>query len=110
MKINLCSKADFKTNNMLEVTHSGHSYLIAKVNDDFFVVDNMCSHENSELILGCLKDISIKCSLHGSYFDLRTGEPLNESIVRHGPFVTNSEREMKQVMLDYHNGKMGELI
>tara|TARA_B100000401_G_C52730266_1_gene683178 strand:- start:312 stop:569 length:258 start_codon:yes stop_codon:yes gene_type:complete len=63
---------------MLEVTHSGHSYLIAKVNDDFFVVDNMCSHENSELILGCLKDISIKCSLHGSYFDLRTGEPLNE--------------------------------
>ncbi len=78
MKINLCSKADFKTNNMLEVTHSGHSYLIAKVNDDFFVVDNMCSHENSELILGCLKDISIKCSLHGSYFDLRTGEPLNE--------------------------------
>jgi len=78
VKINLCSKADFKTNNMLEVTHSGHSYLIAKVNDDFFVVDNMCSHENSELILGCLKDISIKCSLHGSYFDLRTGEPLNE--------------------------------
>ena len=62
---------------MLEVTHSGHSYLIAKVNDDFFVVDT-CGHENSELILGCLKDISIKCSPHGSYFDLRTGEPLNE--------------------------------
>ena len=40
MKINLCSKADFKTNNMLEVTHSGHSYLIAKVNDDFFYSSN----------------------------------------------------------------------
>ena len=48
-------------------------------------------------------------SSNGSYLVL-TGEPLNESIVRHGPFVTNSEGEMKQVMLDYHNGKMGELI
>jgi nitrite reductase/ring-hydroxylating ferredoxin subunit len=41
---------------MLEVIHEEHSYLIAKVNEEYFVVDNMCSHENSELILGCLKD------------------------------------------------------
>ena len=37
------------------------------------------------------------------------GEPLNEPVVRHGPFVTNTEGEMKQAMLDYQNGKMGEL-
>ncbi len=47
-------------------------------------------------------------STEGSYLVL-AGEPLNEPVVRHGPFVTNTEGEMKQAMLDYQNGKMGEL-
>jgi len=76
--ITLCTKDDFNENNMLEVIHENHSYLVAKVDEEYFAVDNMCSHENSELILGCLKDKTIKCSLHGSYFDLETGKPLNE--------------------------------
>ncbi len=78
MIITLCTKDDFNENNMLEVIHENHSYLVAKVDKEYFAVDNMCSHENSELILGCLKDKTIKCSLHGSYFDLETGKPLNE--------------------------------
>jgi len=76
--ITLFTKDDFNENNMLEVIHENHSYLVAKVDKEYFAVDNMCSHENSELILGCLKDKTIKCSLHGSYFDLETGKPLNE--------------------------------
>ena len=47
-------------------------------------------------------------SNNGSYLVL-AGKPLNEPIVRYGPFVTNSESEMKQAMLDYQNGKMGVL-
>ena len=47
-------------------------------------------------------------SSNGSYLVL-AGEPLNESVIRHGPFVTNSEDEMKQAMFDYQNGKMGVL-
>ena len=47
-------------------------------------------------------------STEGSYLVL-AGEPLNEPVIRHGPFVTNTEGEMKQAMLDYQNGKMGEL-
>lgn len=78
MIITLCTKDDFNENNMLEVIHENHSYLVAKVDKEYFAVDNMCSHENSELILGCLKNKTIKCSLHGSYFDLETGKPLNE--------------------------------
>jgi len=78
MIVKLCSKSDFSENNMLEIVYDQHSYLVARVNEEYFVVDNMCSHEDSELILGCLKDKTIKCSLHGSYFDLQTGVPLNE--------------------------------
>lgn len=35
------------------------------------------------------------------------GKPFNEPIVAHGPFVMNSEAEIRQAMLDYQSGKMG---
>ena len=44
----------------------------------------------------------------GSYLVL-AGKPLGEPVSRYGPFITNTEGEMKQVMLDYQNGKMGKL-
>jgi len=47
-------------------------------------------------------------SPNGSYLVL-AGKPLDEPVVRHGPFIANTEGEMKQAMLDYQNGKMGNL-
>ena len=44
----------------------------------------------------------------GSYLVL-AGQPLKEEIARYGPFVTNTDEEIKQVMLDYQNNKMGTL-
>ena len=44
----------------------------------------------------------------GSYL-IMAGKVLNEPIARHGPFVANSEAEIKQALLDYENGKMGKL-
>ncbi|HEX5471997.1 MAG TPA: pirin family protein [Lacipirellulaceae bacterium] len=37
------------------------------------------------------------------------GEPINEPIVAHGPFVMNSEAEILQAIDDYRNGRMGHL-
>lgn len=47
-------------------------------------------------------------SSNGSYLFL-AGKPLNEPIVRHGPFVANTEGEIKQAILDYQSGTMGKL-
>ena len=47
-------------------------------------------------------------SQQGSYLVL-AGKPLNESIARYGPFVANTDSEIKQAMLDYQTGKMGQL-
>ncbi len=47
-------------------------------------------------------------STKGSYLVL-AGEPLNEPVARYGPFVTNTEGEIKQAMIDYQEGKMGSL-
>ncbi len=41
---------------------------------------------------------------------LLSGEPLNESVVSHGPFVMNTQTQIMEAMRDYKMGKMGVLI
>ncbi len=41
---------------------------------------------------------------------LLSGEPLNEPVVSHGPFVMNTQTQIMEAMRDYQMGKMGILI
>lgn len=56
----------------------GKRLLLVYADGEYFVVDEMCTHEDYSLALGCIKGRRIKCSLHGSYFDLDTGVPDEE--------------------------------
>ena len=40
---------------------------------------------------------------------LLTGEPLDEPIASYGPFVMNTEAEIRQALEDYRSGRMGHL-
>lgn len=40
---------------------------------------------------------------------LIAGVPLNEPVVRYGPFVMNTEAEIRQAIKDYQNGRMGRI-
>ncbi|MCU7846028.1 MAG: non-heme iron oxygenase ferredoxin subunit [Candidatus Thiodiazotropha sp. (ex Monitilora ramsayi)] len=61
---------------MKRVEIEGHRYLIANAEGNIYAVDDQCSHEDISLYLGCIQGENIKCSLHGSRFSLKTGEPL----------------------------------
>jgi len=48
--------------------------------------------------------IEAKTSNHAVRFLLASGEPLNEPIARHGPFVMNTREEIEQALEDLRNG------
>jgi len=60
------------------VVVAGQPILIANVGGSFYAVDDMCTHEDSSLSLGCLKGELVSCTLHGSRFSVITGEPVEE--------------------------------
>ena len=43
----------------------------------------------------------------GAEILLMSGEPINEPVVGYGPFVMNSEQEIRQAIMDFNSGKFG---
>lgn len=70
--------SDIPAGQMLRVNVSGKKLLLANDNGNIYALDEMCSHEDYSLFLGCIRDGKIKCSLHGSWFDMSNGEPLED--------------------------------
>jgi redox-sensitive bicupin YhaK (pirin superfamily) len=58
------------------------------------------AHDGEEFVIEALKD---------SIVLILSGEPLNEPIASYGPFVMNTETEIKKAYEDYYNGKFGYL-
>ena len=54
----------------------GESVLLCNSGGSHFAIRNQCTHQNSPLAEGRVRNGFISCPLHGVRFDLSTGEPL----------------------------------
>lgn len=86
---------ELKPGQMKKISVGGKRVLLANADGELYAVNEMCSHEDYSLFLGCIQDGKIKCSLHGSYFDLKTGrptvEPADEPICTYALKVANGK-------------------
>jgi 3-phenylpropionate/trans-cinnamate dioxygenase ferredoxin subunit len=56
--------------------------LVVHAQGHFYAVSNICTHAEYELCGGPVEGHRIKCTGHGSWFDLETGAALNLPAVR----------------------------
>ena len=86
----------------LSSTHNSFIYLVEgsiKIGDQADA-----SIQNSKLII-LNKENNLKVlGLKNSKFLLISGKPIGEPIVRGGPFVMNTQAEIKEAIQDFHNG------
>ncbi len=88
-------------------THNAFIYLMeGKVG----VVGDDEVHENYTAIFHNNGDGFTIQAISDTRFFIGSGEPLNEPVASHGPFVMNNQTELMEAFRDYQQGKMGVLI
>lgn len=96
--IDVASLAELAPGRTLKINTTVGDILLANVEGKIYAVDDMCTHEDSSLSLGCLKGELVSCTLHGSRFSVRTGqameEPATESLRRYSVRVKHGRIEI----------------
>lgn len=74
---------------------AGRAIVVCRVGDDLHALDDTCTHDDVSLSLGALEGCRLRCPLHGSEFDVRTGavltEPADIGLVRHPAHVEDGD-------------------
>lgn len=77
------------------------SILLMNIDGTVYAVENLCSHEEYELVDGALNGCELECPKHGAFFDVRSGEALNPPAIQPIKiFAARIEGDDIQVMLN----------
>lgn len=71
--VEILKKDELNPGELIMVDIIGHEFLIARVEDNFYVSDNRCPHMGGNLSNGQLEGTIITCPRHHSQFDLVDG-------------------------------------
>ncbi|MDE0194868.1 MAG: non-heme iron oxygenase ferredoxin subunit [bacterium] len=76
--VRLCGRADLADGEARCFVAEGRRVALARIGEEFFAVDDTCSHADYSLAEGDVDvdECALECPAHGSLFDLRTGEAL----------------------------------
>ncbi len=73
--VRACAVSDVTSAKPYAVMVDGVDVALVRDGDDFYAIYDECSHATIPLSEGDVEGCLIECWLHGSTFDLRTGEP-----------------------------------
>ena len=71
--IRLTSIEGLETGGLKAASLDGHSLLVARAGDEYFISDGACPHMGGHLADGSLQGTVVTCPRHHSQFDLRDG-------------------------------------
>jgi 3-phenylpropionate/trans-cinnamate dioxygenase ferredoxin subunit len=73
--VRVCGVADVAGGTALRVDVADRDVAVVRDGEDWYAIDDECSHAAIPLSEGDVEGCEIECWLHGSRFDLRTGKP-----------------------------------
>jgi 3-phenylpropionate/trans-cinnamate dioxygenase ferredoxin component len=73
--VRACAVNDLKENGAISVVLGGDEVAIVQTGGEVFAIRDWCSHAAVPLSEGEVDGYTVECWLHGSCFDLRTGQP-----------------------------------
>jgi len=77
--VRVASTAEIPEGGMKKVMLGGQQVLLANVKGKFYAIGNVCTHVGGPLDKGRLDSHEVECPLHGSRFNVTTGQ------VKRGP-------------------------
>jgi len=95
--VKLCDVESLADGDITATEVDGRTVAYARIGDDWFAIDDTCSHAKVSLSDGYLEvdDLAIECPLHGASFSLETGEaltlPATKPVARHDVEVRDGE-------------------
>ncbi|MCZ2818207.1 Rieske (2Fe-2S) protein [Modestobacter sp. VKM Ac-2984] len=77
----VCALSEVPEDGSLRVELADIDVAVVQLDGEIYAIQDVCSHADVPLTDGDVDDVdgapTIECALHGSCFDLRTGQPTN---------------------------------
>jgi 3-phenylpropionate/trans-cinnamate dioxygenase ferredoxin subunit len=106
MIVELCRLSEIAHQGAKRVMVGALAVAVVRAGDGVYAIEDRCSHADVALSEGEVVDCSIECWLHGSAFDLVTGEPMSPPAVTAVPVypVTLTDDADPVVLVDLPEG------
>ena len=75
--VDVARAGDLALDSALKIEVQGQDIALVRCDEGVFAIGSRCSHADVDLSEGEVDGCALECWLHGSQFDLRTGQPLS---------------------------------
>jgi len=90
--VQACALSDIPEGQALAVTVGDLKLALVRDGETVYAIKDACSHADVALSEGEVSGCTLECWLHGSQFDLRTGEPLSPPAISPVPIFATRLR------------------
>jgi len=80
-----CALPEIPAEGVIGVEVAGEPVAVVRAEGEVYAIRDVCSHAEVALSDGEIRGHTVECWLHGSRFDVRTGEPLGPPATRSVP-------------------------
>jgi len=74
--VNVCRAEAIAPGHPARIEIDGTAIAVFKVDQSFYAIEDVCTHDGGQLTGGCIEGDQIVCQRHGARFSIKTGEAL----------------------------------